>query len=118
QELLTADRINSTFPNQTAQETEERDGRFTRDWDQFKREGLDAYLRSRIYSGPENIAADYTNAKIYAYLGEREKALDSLDRSVNGKAFIVPFANAEPAFDSIRSSPRFHAIMQKMNFGD
>ena len=56
----------------------------------------------------------YSNAMIYAYLGEKEKALNNLERACQGRDFLVPFVKADPIFDSLRGEPRYHAILDKM----
>jgi DNA-binding winged helix-turn-helix (wHTH) protein/TolB-like protein len=54
-------------------------------------------------------------ARTYLALGEKEKALDNLERAHEEKAFLMPFINVDATYDSLRSEPRFQKILQMMN---
>ena len=58
--------------------------------------------------------ARYGLAKIYAFLGNKEKALDNLERACETRAFMMAWVKAEPGFDILRSEPRYQAILAKM----
>src|SRR5215472_817921 len=53
-------------------------------------------------------------AKIYAALNEKEMALNWLDRGLAAGA-IGSFYKDEPVWDTIRSEPRFSALLRRMN---
>jgi tetratricopeptide (TPR) repeat protein len=53
-------------------------------------------------------------AKIYATLNEKELALTWLERGLASGA-IGPFYKDEPVWDTIRSDPRFKALVEKMS---
>ena len=52
-------------------------------------------------------------AKIYAILSEKEQALSWLERGLATGAIGV-FYKDEPVWDTIRSDPRFDALVEKM----
>jgi len=56
----------------------------------------------------------YNIARIYAGLGEKEKALDLLERDVRDRSSETGFLLMDLAFDDIRSNPRFVALMKKV----
>jgi serine/threonine-protein kinase len=49
-----------------------------------------------------------------AWLGEREAALDWLDRAVEDRASWLPFANVDPIWDGIRDEARFQNIVRRV----
>jgi tetratricopeptide (TPR) repeat protein len=57
----------------------------------------------------------YVTATFHTLLGEKEKALDDLERAYQARAFLMAWVKADPVFDSLRSDVRFKAILQKMN---
>ncbi len=57
----------------------------------------------------------YRNAQIYTFLGDKEKALDNLEKAFESKAFLMVLVKAAPIFDSLRSEPRYQEILRKMN---
>lgn len=71
--------------------------------------------RSAKVSDPSGF---YQRAMGYAFLGEKEKVLDDLERAYQDKAFLLTFVKADPVFDPLRSEPRYQAILRKMNLAD
>jgi serine/threonine protein kinase/tetratricopeptide (TPR) repeat protein len=53
-------------------------------------------------------------SQIYAALGEREKALDLLERGAVNKDRRLSYIKVQPYFDSIRDSPRFQELLRQM----
>ena len=52
-----------------------------------------------------------------ASLGDKEKALEYLNRAFQERgtgAFLLPFINVDPLYDSLRDDPRFKEIVQRM----
>jgi hypothetical protein len=47
-------------------------------------------------------------------LGRTDEALDRLDEAVGGRASDLIWLAVRPAYDPIRSSPRFRAIVQRV----
>ena len=71
---------------------------------------LDALQKVRKLEGNDYIIY----ARTYSELGDKEKALGSLERALQERAFLMPFVSADPAFDSLRAEPRFQEILRKM----
>ena len=53
-------------------------------------------------------------ADIYLGLGEKEKALDWLDKSYQDQESACWYLKVDPIYDSVRNEPRFHAILKKI----
>jgi len=55
-------------------------------------------------------------ARLYLALGMKKELLDWLERAYEGHEAYVPLWNAHPAFDPLRSEPRFQNLIRRMNF--
>ena len=64
-------------------------------------------------AGSQRIA--FGDAVYFALLGDKENALDALERAFDVRAFQMAWVKADPMFDSLRGEARFKAILQKMN---
>ena len=53
-------------------------------------------------------------ASIYRGLGEKEKALDWLEKSYEDQESACWYLTVEPVYDSVRNEPRFQAILKKL----
>jgi serine/threonine-protein kinase len=53
-------------------------------------------------------------ALVYAWQGEKEQALDWLERSYEEHDGWMPFINVDPLWDSLRSESRFKKIVEEM----
>src|SRR5256712_320973 len=53
-------------------------------------------------------------AMIYLGLGEKEKALDWLDKSYEDQESACWYLTVDPIYDSVRNEPRFQALVQKV----
>jgi len=90
-----------------------------RERERYRRIGIRRYLEEdleKVQTAAPNRDASlpYGVALILAFLGEKEKALDNLERALENRAFVMPWIKAEPRFDSLRREPRFQAILKKM----
>jgi regulator of sirC expression with transglutaminase-like and TPR domain len=54
-------------------------------------------------------------AQIYARLGDRNQALAALETALEQRDSNLTYVRVEPAFDEIRSDPRFQKVMQQLN---
>ncbi len=68
----------------------------------------------RGWKGQPDIA--YWIAIIQTFLGEREEALDWLEKACEVRMGLLVILNVEPAFDPLRAEPRFQAILRKLGF--
>jgi len=53
-------------------------------------------------------------ADIYLGLGEKQKALDWLDKSYQDQESACWYLKVDPIYDSVRNEPRFQALVQKV----
>jgi len=51
---------------------------------------------------------------VYARLGEKEKALAELEGNYEERRPLGTLLNVDPAFDSLRSDPRFGDLVRRM----
>ena len=55
-------------------------------------------------------------AMLHAGLGNREQAIEYLEKAYDEHADRMSWVKVNPVFDPLRSDPRFQAILQRMNF--
>ena len=55
---------------------------------------------------------------LYMVLGEKDRALDWLERAYEQREGWLVLLKVQPMFDPLRSDPRFQAVMDKMDFPD
>jgi Flp pilus assembly protein TadD len=67
--------------------------------------------------GSQGFGVGFDLALIHLELGDRDRALDSLDRAVDDHSQTLSYLNVEPALDSIRSDPRFRAVSRRLALG-
>jgi len=72
-------------------------------------EGLDGLPKDR-YVGP------FMRALVWTGLGEKKKALEYLEKAFEERESFMGWLKVWPIFDSLRSEPRFQALLKKMNF--
>jgi serine/threonine-protein kinase len=82
----------------------------------YERAGYGAALRQLTKSNEALLANAYYQAVIFALLGEKEACLRMLEKAVKERTALL-WLNVLPAFDNVRSDPRFAALVKKM-FGD
>lgn len=83
----------------------------------YRRGGYEGLLRKNnelLLRRTTNWFSFFGLFKNYALLGEKEKALEALEKSFENRDFMLPFANIDPLYDNLRSEPRFQAVMRKM----
>ena len=106
---------NPTFPDEIKQKATGQE------LEDYRRLGIRRYLEHLFETERSNTVnmknsnAYYGEAKMYSFLGEKARALDSLERAYEARAFLMPWTKSEPMFDNLRSEPRFQAILQRMN---
>jgi len=115
EELITAERINSAFGNQSSERKEQIEANFNKLRKAYQRGGIKGYFEYRLPGTPQAASSFYGYAMKHAFLGEKEKALDNLERACQSRAFLAAFVKADPVFDSLRGDPRYQAILRKMN---
>lgn len=91
-----------------------RDTFAVKGWNGFLREDLKRFseLRDSPYLQPV-----YAEAGIYALLGEKEKAFDALERSIERRERpSLATLKVDPCFDILRDDPRFVELLKKVGF--
>jgi serine/threonine protein kinase/tetratricopeptide (TPR) repeat protein len=71
-------------------------------------------LEQQAHSG---FVGSYYLAVAYAGLGDRDRAFAMLEKGLEDRSEDMIFLNVEPAWDPLRSDPRFAVILRKMGFG-
>ncbi len=59
--------------------------------------------------------AAYQIAEVYAWRGEREKAMEWLDRAYAQRDSGLPFVKSDPLLAKLHGDPRYAAMLKKMN---
>ena len=64
----------------------------------------------RTYVSPYTLAVAHTN------LGEKDRALEALEKAYQERGEDLVWLRSEPEFDLLRSDPRFQDLLRRMNF--
>jgi tetratricopeptide (TPR) repeat protein len=56
-----------------------------------------------------------SRAMVWVGLGEKDKALENLEKAYEERNSPMAYLKVWPLFDSLRSEPRFQAVLKKMN---
>jgi tetratricopeptide (TPR) repeat protein len=56
----------------------------------------------------------HTLASIYAGLGDKERALELLEKAYNERASSMVLLKVDPMLDSLRAEPRFQDLLRRM----
>ena len=72
------------------------------------------------YSVSPNHLQTYVNpvliAHVYALSGEKDRALDWLEKAYQEGASLLVYLRVEPLYDPLRDDPRFQDLLRRMNF--
>jgi DNA-binding winged helix-turn-helix (wHTH) protein/TolB-like protein len=82
--------------------------------EKYLKGGIRAYEEEYARRDGPTSDINYARAKALAFLGEKEKALDNLERAYQSRVFLLAFVKADPVFDKLRDEPRFHEILKGM----
>ncbi len=86
--------------------------------EEFARLGGANYLRRLTDEYPDDPVGAFFNAKIYAAFGDTERAVNALERSVNGRTFGVVFIKTDPLYDGLHQDPRYQTLLNRMNLSN
>jgi serine/threonine protein kinase/tetratricopeptide (TPR) repeat protein len=64
----------------------------------------------------QKYVSPYHTALIYVGLGQKNQAFEWLNKVIGKPDIFLVHLNSEPRFDSLRSDPRFPALLKKMGF--
>ncbi len=83
----------------------------------FKHSGWQGYLQAMRVRREEMAPSEPSSftARFYARLGDKERAFAWLEKAINERDASVLRLKIDPAFDSIRSDPRYAKLLQRMN---
>jgi hypothetical protein len=74
-------------------------------------------LRRLEQLSQDRYVSPYHMAYVYTGLGEADRAMDFLERAYQERAGSVYGIKGSYLFTSLRSHPRFQALLRKMNLG-
>jgi TolB-like protein/DNA-binding winged helix-turn-helix (wHTH) protein/Flp pilus assembly protein TadD len=79
-------------------------------------EGARGFWQQLLQSNEKLVGniGEFDVPQIYARLGDTQKALESLDRNYEERRALGTLLNVDPAFDSLRSDPRFGDLVRRM----
>jgi len=81
-----------------------------------KDEALEALRKLREYAN-QGYSVSFAFANIYYGLGDRERTFEMMEKSIRDQEGWILDANSNPLYDSLRSDPRFIALMKKVGLG-
>jgi tetratricopeptide (TPR) repeat protein len=70
----------------------------------------------RLERLPPEKGAAWAIARHYAFLGEKDKALDWLLKGYEEHAPLMATIKVDPSYDSLHSDSRFQDLLRRMNF--
>jgi TolB-like protein/DNA-binding winged helix-turn-helix (wHTH) protein/predicted Zn-dependent protease len=73
-------------------------------------------LRDLQLRGTHHYVSPYGLAQVYSALGDKDAALEMLDRAVNEHAFEVLFLRVDRSFDGLHENPRFRELLKRVGF--
>jgi tetratricopeptide (TPR) repeat protein len=71
-------------------------------------------LRELTKRARERYVSPYAFALVYTGIGNKDRAFAWLDRAYEERASTLPFLRANPTLASLRTDPRFHALLRRM----
>jgi TolB-like protein/Tfp pilus assembly protein PilF len=64
----------------------------------------------------QRYVSPYYTATLFAGMGNKQRALEWLERSCQERDGWVPYIQTQPEFDGLRSDPHFRELVSRMNF--
>ncbi len=78
----------------------------------------EAELERLLNDATRRFVSAYDLATVHAALGDREAALDSLERAIEQRAQPINFLGVDPAFDALRRDARFERMVARLIEGN
>ena len=83
----------------------------------YTKSGYQAFLQEWLRDVLQNHPDDsFDLAQLYAALGRNDEAMNSLEKAYAVRHFGLLFLRVDPAFDSLRSDPRYAELVRKIGF--
>lgn len=70
----------------------------------------------RFNNHPSHNIVNYRLAAVYVALGDKDRALDLIEKDYRQRNSWVNWLKVDPVMDPLRQEPRFKKLMRKMNF--
>ena len=64
----------------------------------------------------ERFVPSYPVAQVYLALGNKDNALELLEKALNDREVLMVFLKVDPKWDAIRNDPRFVKLLERMRF--
>ena len=112
-------KLNAAVESQSKSQTLSDDPKFAETLRQaYASSGYNGYLKKRIEhmisTSARGSEPATSLAQLYASLGDKDAALRWLERAVEQRDVWL-YLKADPAYDNIRSNPRFQTLVRRMN---
>lgn len=78
------------------------------------RSGAKRLLAQLLQRSHRDYVPPFSVALIYVGIGDRQAALDWLDKAYQDHSTLMVYAKTDPLLDPLRSEPRFTALLQRM----
>jgi serine/threonine-protein kinase len=65
---------------------------------------------------PGGVVLPFNQALIYLGIGDRKRALDNFERAYDADSQLLAWLGQDTMFDSLRTEPRFIALLRKLHF--
>jgi DNA-binding winged helix-turn-helix (wHTH) protein/TolB-like protein/Tfp pilus assembly protein PilF len=116
EESLKSSLIGISFANPSTEEKARLEKIIAESRERYKNGGIRTFFAEYLGKAPKAPVSNYFPAMVCASLGEKEMALDNLEKAFGNKElFSMPFVKADPIFDNLRDEPRYKEILRKMN---
>src|SRR5262249_6452874 len=73
-----------------------------------------SYLKDALESADKGKPNQFSIASLYVQLGEKDKAFEWLNKSLDAHSIQFTYLIAGARFDSIRADPRYAALLQRV----
>jgi Flp pilus assembly protein TadD len=80
------------------------------------RAGAMRELQSLEKMSPDGKVLPFNLALVYLGVGDHARALDTLDKAYDGDSQLLAWLGQDAMFDSLRTEPRFVALLRKLHF--
>ena len=82
----------------------------------FQDSGWKGFLQAMTEADVRETVTSYISAVYFTALGDKDKAIECLEGSLEKREGHIVMLNVDPRFDFIRSDPRFQRIIKKVGF--